>query len=71
MNLRWLPIAPVKQRAADDVEVTVTFANGCVETHYYRPGAVEWLTARYSAPTAESGLNWQVTVTRSNSENGA
>lgn len=59
---RRLPLPPVKQRAADDIEVTVTFANGCREIHYYRPGAVEYLATRYAGPTAETGQDWQVTV---------
>jgi hypothetical protein len=43
-----LPIAPVKQLA---------------EIHYYREGAVEYLTTRYAEPTKDSGLRWQITRT--------
>lgn len=66
-----LPAVPVKQRAADDIEVLVTFPDGTAELHYYRPGQVEWLTARYADPINETGQPWQVTITSGNRENGA
>jgi hypothetical protein len=58
-----LPIAPVKQRASDDIPLLVRFESGLAEIHYYREGAVEYLTTRYAEPTKDSGLRWQITRT--------
>lgn len=63
--MRRLPLPPVKQRAADDVEVEVYDDDRNVtEVHYYRPGAAEYLTTRYHAHPRDSGLRWQVTEKR-------
>jgi hypothetical protein len=65
-TIAHLPIPAVKQRAFDDVEVTVTYADGHAELHWFRPGAVEWLIARYDEPTAVSGQPWMIRLARPN-----
>lgn len=62
---RVLPLAPVVQRAADDVEVVVydDDMGGTTSRHFYRPGQVAYLTDRYGKHPSESGLRWQVTRT--------
>lgn len=65
-TINHLPITPVRQRATDDVQVLVTFEDGHAELHWYRPGAVEWLTCRYSEPTAVSGQPWMIRLAEPN-----
>lgn len=59
---RSLPLAPVRQRASDDVELEVydDDLGGGWTRHYYRPLEVVYLIARYDRPVNESGLRWQV-----------
>lgn len=52
---RRLPLAPVKQRATDDVPLTLAWPDGHSEVHYYRPGAAEYLTTRYCQQAVDEG----------------